>query len=107
MLTTHRVRASLRRLVRTDPGEEHMRKRSVVVIPFVSALVVAVAGGSVGTATAAPGPVRIGRHVRVAPNAHHDVSPPLRDLRPYRAISRAHPALRVPGAPQRVVHARD
>src|SRR5207253_3514791 len=85
-----------------------MRKRSVVVISFVSALAVAAIGGSVGTATAPSGPVPTGRHVRVASNVHHDVSPALRDLRPDpTTISRAHPALRVPGAPQRVIHARD
>src|SRR5438034_248255 len=84
-----------------------MRKSSIVV-SVVAALVVAVMGGFVGTATAGSRSVATGRRVRVAPNVRHDVSQPLRDLRPDpTTISRAHPALRAPGAPQRVIHARD
>ena len=84
-----------------------MRKSSIVV-SLVAALVVAVMGGFVGAATAGSRPVATGRHVRVSPSVRHDVSPPLRDLRPdATTISRAHPALRGPGGPERVIHAPD
>src|SRR5438093_12257342 len=47
------------------------------------------------------------RHVMVSVNVHHDVSAPLRDLKPSPGLSRAYPAKRVPGPPGPVVHARD
>ena len=84
-----------------------MRRSLVVVSSMVAVLVLA---AIVGTTVPAGAKVRStppGHGVVVTPNVHHDVSAPLRDLKPSTTRGIAHPALRVHGGSGLVVHAKD
>ena len=72
-------------------------RRSSLVVASVVALSTAVPLGAVAGASVRTTPAVADRHVVVSRNVHHDVSLPLRDLKPTGAHGHAHPALRVSG----------
>jgi hypothetical protein len=85
-----------------------MKKSPFVTVAFV--MLVAVAGlvGSSVVASARTQTSSSGVRPIIAPNVHHDVSKPLRDMLPSNTPGHAHPALRVPNSSsQPTVHAGD
>ena len=83
-----------------------MRKLGVVATSLLALSNLAGLIGSSAQAVARPADAAK-RHVMVSREVHHDVSPPLRNMTPSTTPGRSHPALRVHGAPQKVVRSKD
>jgi hypothetical protein len=84
-----------------------MRRLPGFVVSSLALLVLASVAGLNAPAGASTGSARSRSAGFVANAVHHDVSPPLRDIKPSTTQGKAHPALRVHSKPEARVPAKD